>query len=45
MDMSKTSKSTGAADAYRLGLKRGHSFSLGLHPTVFQATIYAIKAT
>jgi len=44
MDMSKTNKSTGAG-AYRLGLKRGHSFSLGLHPTVFQAAIYAIRAT
>jgi ribonuclease HI len=26
------------------GLRRGHSFSLGLHTTVFQAEIYAIKA-
>jgi ribonuclease HI len=25
-------------------LRRGHSFSLGLHTTVFQAEIYAIKA-
>jgi hypothetical protein len=25
-------------------LRRGHSFSLGLHSTVFQAAIYAIKA-
>jgi len=44
MDMSKTSKRTGAG-AYRLGLKRGPSLSLGLHTTVFQATIYAIRAT
>jgi hypothetical protein len=29
---------------YRWGSRRGHSFSLGLHTTVFQAEIYAIKA-
>jgi hypothetical protein len=28
---------------YRWGSRRGHSFSLGLHTTVFQAEIYAIK--
>jgi hypothetical protein len=28
---------------YELGLRREHSFSLGLHNTVFQAEIYAIK--
>jgi ribonuclease HI len=27
-----------------MGLKKGHSLSLGLHTTVFQAEIYAIKA-
>jgi hypothetical protein len=26
------------------GSRRGHSFNLGLHTTVFQAEIYAIKA-
>jgi hypothetical protein len=43
MDVSKTNKSIGAG-AYGLGLKRGHSFSLGLYPTVFQAAVYAIRA-
>jgi hypothetical protein len=28
---------------YRWGLRRGHSLILGLHTTVFQAEIYAIK--
>jgi hypothetical protein len=28
---------------YRWGLRWGHSFSLGLHTTVFQAKIYGIK--
>jgi hypothetical protein len=42
-DGPKTNKGTGAG-MYRWGLKRGHSFSLGLHTTVFQAEIYAIKA-
>jgi ribonuclease HI len=28
---------------YRWGWRRGHSFSLGLDTTVFQAKIYAIK--
>jgi hypothetical protein len=27
-----------------MGLKKGHSFSLGLHIAVFQAEIYAIRA-
>ena len=29
---------------YRLGSKRGHSYSLGLHTAIFQAEIYDIKA-
>lgn len=29
---------------YRGGLKKGHSFSLGLHTMVFQVKMYAIKA-
>jgi hypothetical protein len=29
---------------YRWHLRRGHSFSLWLHTTVFQAEIYTIKA-
>jgi hypothetical protein len=29
---------------YRWGLRRGYSFSLGLHNTVFWAEIYEIKA-
>jgi hypothetical protein len=44
MNGSKTNKGTGVG-ACRLGLRRGHSFSLGLHPTVFQAEIYTIRAT
>jgi hypothetical protein len=40
---SKGNKGTGAA-VYRWGSRRGHSFILGLHTTVFQAEIYAIKA-
>jgi ribonuclease HI len=42
-DGSKTNKGTGAG-VYRWGSRRGHSFSLGLHITLFQAEIYAIKA-
>jgi hypothetical protein len=42
-DGSKNNKGTGAG-MYRWGLKREHSFSLGLHTTVFQAEIYTIKA-
>jgi len=29
---------------YRWGLRRGHSFSLGIHTVIFQVEIYAIKA-
>ena len=36
MDRSKTNKCTGA-EVYREGLRKGHSFSLGLHTTVFRA--------
>jgi hypothetical protein len=39
----KTNKHTGAG-LYRWGLRRWHSFSLGLHTMVFQAEIYAIMA-
>jgi hypothetical protein len=42
-DGSKTNKGTGAG-VYRWGLRRGQSFSLGLHTIVFQAEIYAIRA-
>jgi hypothetical protein len=42
-DKSKTNKGTGAG-VYRWGSRRGHSFSLGLPTTVFQAEIHAIKA-
>jgi hypothetical protein len=28
---------------YRWGLRRGHSFSLGIHTMIFQVEIYAIK--
>jgi ribonuclease HI len=41
MDGSKTTEGTGAG-VYRWRLRKGHS--LGLHTTVFQAEIYAIKA-
>jgi hypothetical protein len=44
MDRSKTNKGT-TAGVYRRGLRRGHSLSLGLHSTVFQAAMYAIKAS
>ena len=44
MDWSKTNQDTGAG-VYKWGSKNGHSFSLGLHTTVFQAEIYAIKAS
>jgi hypothetical protein len=40
---SKTSKITGVG-VHRWVWKRGHSSSLGLHTTVVQAEIYAIKA-
>ena len=40
---SKSNKGTGAG-LYRWGLRREHSFSLGLHATVFQAEMCAIKA-
>jgi hypothetical protein len=43
MDGSETNKAT-SAGVYRWGLSRGHSFSVGLLTTVFQAKIYAIKA-
>jgi hypothetical protein len=43
MDGSKANKGTGAG-MYRWGARRGHGFSLGLHTTVCQAEIYAIKA-
>jgi hypothetical protein len=42
-DGSKTNKCTGAG-MYKWGSRKGHSFSLGHHPTVYQAEIYAIKA-
>jgi hypothetical protein len=42
-DGSKTNDGTGAG-VYKWGSRRGHSFSLGHHTTVFQAEIYAIKA-
>ena len=42
-DGSKTNKGTGA-QRYRWGSRRGHRFSLGLHTTVCQAEMYAIKA-
>jgi hypothetical protein len=40
---SKTNKGT-SVGVYRWDSRKGHSFSLGLHSTVFQAEIYAIKA-
>jgi hypothetical protein len=42
-DGSKTNKGTGGG-MYGRGLRKGHSFSLGLHTTVLQAEIYVIKA-
>jgi hypothetical protein len=39
---SKTNNGTGAG-VYKWGLRRGHSFSLGFHTTVFQAEIYALR--
>ena len=42
-DRSKTNKGTGAG-VYRWGLRREHSFSLGIHTTIFQVKIYATKA-
>jgi hypothetical protein len=42
-DGSKTNKGT-VVGVYRWGTRRGHSFSLGLHTTVFQAEISATKA-
>jgi hypothetical protein len=32
------------AGVYRWSLRRGHSFILGFHTTVFQDEVYAIKA-
>jgi hypothetical protein len=43
MNGSKTNEGTGGG-AYRWGSRRGHSFSLGLHVTLFQTETYAIKA-
>jgi hypothetical protein len=43
MDGSKTNKGTGIG-VYKWGSKKGHRCNLGLHTTVFQAEIYAIKA-
>jgi hypothetical protein len=40
---SKTNKGTGAK-MYIWGLRRGHSFSPGLHTTVYQAEVCVIKA-
>jgi hypothetical protein len=34
----KTNEGTGA-EVYKWGLRRGHSFTLGLYTTVFQASI------
>jgi ribonuclease HI len=42
-DGSKTNEGTGTG-VYKWGSRKGHSFSLGFHTTVFQAEIYAIKA-
>jgi hypothetical protein len=42
-DGSKTNNCT-SAGVYKWGLRRGHSFSLGLHTMVFQAETHAIKA-
>jgi len=41
-DGSKTKKGTGAG-VYGWDLRRGHSFSLGLHTTIYQVEMYAIK--
>jgi hypothetical protein len=43
MDTSQTNTGTGAA-VHRWGLRREHNIRLGLHTTVLQAAIYAIKA-
>jgi hypothetical protein len=43
VDRSKTNKGTGAG-MYRRGLRRGHSFSFGLHTTSFQTEVYTIMA-
>jgi ribonuclease HI len=43
MDGSKTNEGTDAR-VYKWGSRRGHSFSLRHHTTVFQAEIYAIRA-
>jgi ribonuclease HI len=43
MGGSKTNEGT-SAGVYKWGSRRGDSFSLRLHTTVFQAEIYAIKA-
>jgi hypothetical protein len=43
-DGSKTNKGI-AAGVYRWGSRRGHSISLGLPTTAFQAEIYAIKGS
>jgi hypothetical protein len=42
-DRPKTKKGTGAW-VYRWGLRRGHSFNLRLHTTVFQPEKYVIRA-
>jgi hypothetical protein len=42
-DRSRTNKSTDAG-MYRWGSRKENSLSLGLHATVFQAEIYAMKA-
>jgi ribonuclease HI len=42
-DGSKSNKDTGAG-VFRWGSGRGHSFSLALNTTVFQAEVYAIRA-
>jgi ribonuclease HI len=42
IDGSKTYEETGVV-VYKWGSKKGHSFSLGLHTTAFQAEIYVTK--
>jgi hypothetical protein len=42
-DGPKTNKGTDAR-VYRCGSRKAHSFSFGLHTTVFQAEAYVIKA-